>query len=325
MKKLPGVLLFAMLLPFSPALAYYNTTDKAEAVTIMPNESAFWIPDTGANMDTQASLDSEEFLKSKKIALKRFIIPHSKFNNSGGWYGFDAYVPTGRMIIVDRAPYNRDWVESSQRGTSVKDESFPCQTKDGLNIWTEISIGVSVTEENAPKFLHFFGVNNPTGDRSSPDTIFTSVYYGRSLTQVMDGPGRGEIHIQVCKQFGTRTFDQANEDGNTIMEAVVTSATKWLSDRGITVDYLGWGGTFRFDPDVQKAVNDRYTGEKVKPVLEALQTKAMVDAIEGWNHVLPTSINLSWWPSSLGDAIKGLFHDSSHPATTQSTPSPTKP
>lgn len=314
MFKFIGVSMLAMLSINRPAMAFYNTTDRAEAVTIMPNESAFWIPDVGANKDNQTNFDSEEYLKANKVAIKRFIIPHSKFNNSGGWIGFDAYVPTGRMIIVDRAPYNRDWVKAGDRGTSAKDESFPCQTNDGLNITAEVSIGVSVTEDNAPKFLHFFGVNNPVGDRTDPSVIFTSVYYGRSLTQAMDGPGRGEIHTEVCEEFGKRSFDQANADVNVIMTAVKTSATKWLADRGISVDYMGWAGTFGFDADVQKAVNDRYTGEKVKPVLETLQAKAMVDAIEGWNHVLPTSINLSWWPSSLGDAIKGLFHDGSHGA-----------
>jgi hypothetical protein len=293
-----------------PALAYFSTTEKTEAITIMPNESAFWIPDTAANKDTQTSLDSEAYFTANKIAVKRFVIPHQKLGNSGGWASFDSYVPTGRMIIVDRAIYVREWTKAAERGTTAKDESFPCQTNDGLNITAEVTIAASVTEENSPKFLHFFGVNNPPGDRSDPNVIFTSVYYGRSLTQVMDGIGRGFVQAIVCHEIGAVDFDTANKNYNAIMDSVKIAATKSLGDRGITVDNIGWAGTWTFDPDVQRAVNDRYTGVKVQPVLAALQQKAIIDSMEGWDHHLPTTLSLSIWPSGLIDAIAGMFHTS---------------
>jgi hypothetical protein len=57
----------------------------------------------------------------------------------------------------------------------------------GLDITVGIAIGASVYEENAAKFLFRFGVNPPVGDRTDPNVIFTSVYYGKSLAQVIDG------------------------------------------------------------------------------------------------------------------------------------------
>jgi hypothetical protein len=39
-----------------PAEAYYDKTDYTEAYFILPNESAFYIPDVGANRDGQAKL-----------------------------------------------------------------------------------------------------------------------------------------------------------------------------------------------------------------------------------------------------------------------------
>ncbi len=292
-----------------PAAAYYDTVNRAEAVTIMPNESAFWIPDTGANRDTQTSLDSEAYLAANKIALKRFVIPHAIFRDSGGtnWFDRDYYVPTGRMIIVDRAPYNREWVRTSERGTSARDESFPCQSKDGINITAEVSIAASVADDNSPKFLHFFGVNNPAGDRTNPAVIFTSVYYGRSLTQVMDGIGRGLVQTAVCREIGSRSFEQANADYNAVMEAVKVQATKFFSERGITVDYIGWAGTWTFDKDVQQAINDRYAGEKVAPVLGTLQAKAAIDALEGWDRHLPSSVTLLGIPRELSEVLTGTL------------------
>jgi hypothetical protein len=300
-----------------PALAYYDTVNRAEAVTIMPNESAFWIPDTGANRDSQTNLDSEAYLAVNKIALKRFVIPHAIFRDSGGtnWFDRDYYVPTGRMIIVDRAPYNREWVKAVERGTAARDESFPCQTKDGINITAEVSIAASVADENSPKFLHFFGVNNPAGDRTSPSVIFTSVYYGRSLTQVMDRIGRGLVQTAVCREIGSRSFDQANADYNAVMDAVRVQALKFLGDRGITVDYIGWAGTWTFDKDVQQAINDRYTGEKVAPVVGTLQAKAAVDALEGWDRHLPSSLTLLGTLPNLTEALTGVLRPQPVPAS----------
>ncbi len=301
-----AVLAAATLTWAAPARAYFSTTDKTEAVSIMPNESAFWIPDTGNNKDSQASMDSESYYQANKIALTRFVIPHAKLANTGGWIGFDSYVPTGRMIIVDRAPYYREWTMNAQRGTSAKDESAPCQTKEGINITTEIGISTSVAEANSAKFLHFFGVNNPAGDRSDPQVIFASVYYGRSLAQVMDTIGRGLVHTAVCREIGSRNLDQANAEANLIMDNVQKEAGKFLGDRGITLEYMGWAGTWTFDNDIQRAINDAYTGTKVGPVLAQLQAKAVIDALEGWDKKLPASVALSWWPSSIGEALSGL-------------------
>jgi hypothetical protein len=85
----------------TPARAYFATMEKTEAYTILPNESAFWIPDAGANRDNQVQLDSGEYLRANKIAAKRFVIPRAKLGNSGGFMGWDYYVPAGRLIIVD--------------------------------------------------------------------------------------------------------------------------------------------------------------------------------------------------------------------------------
>ena len=199
------------------ALAFADTVDKTEAYTILPNESAFFIPDTGANKETQAQFDSEAYLQGNKIAVKRFVIPHQKLSGSGGtsWLstGWDFYVPTGRLIIVDRSPFSREWVANHNKGTSARDESIPCQSKEGVNISVGVSIGASVTEENAAKYLYHFGVLPPMDaagrllDRSAPQTIFTSVYYSRRLSDVMDDVGRKRVQTLICNEIAARGFE----------------------------------------------------------------------------------------------------------------------
>ena len=280
------------------ALAFADTTDKTEAYTILPNESAFFIPDTGANKENQAQFDSEAYLQDKKIAVKRFVIPHQKLAGSGGtsWAstGWDLYVPTGSLIIVDRSPFSREWVAAHDRGTSARNESIPCQSKEGVNISVGVSIGASVTEDNAAKFLYHFGVLPPMDaagrllDRSSAQTIFTSVYYSRRLSDVMDDVGRKRVQTLICNEIANRTFDEDNDQAVKIMDAVKKTAAEYFASVGITLDFIGWGDTFNFDPDVQKAVNDKRNAEALKDVLPVLQALAQLKVQEGMGAGLAT-------------------------------------
>jgi len=273
------------------ALAFADTVDKTEAYTILPNESAFFIPDTGANRESQGAFDSEAYLQERKIAVKRFIIPHQKLAGSGGssWLsaGWDIYVPTGRLIIVDRTPFSREWVASHTRGTSARDESIPCQSKEGVNITVGVSIGATVSEENAARYLYHFGVMAPTDpagrllDRASPQTIFTSVYYSRRLSDVMDDVGRKRVQTLVCNEIASRSFDQDNAEAVKIIENVKKAATDYFNSVGITLDFIGWGDTFTFDAEVQKAVNDKRNAEALKDVLPVLQALAQLKVQEG--------------------------------------------
>lgn len=282
-----AVILIAGIVIGGDARAFYEKTERTEAYTIMPNESAFWIPDVGDNKANQAQLESEAYLNEKKLAVKRFIIPHAKLSNTGGYLGWDFYVPTGRLILVDRTPFSREWVDAEDRGTGKKKEGFPCQSKEGLNIIAGVSIGTSVLERDAAKFLYRFGVNPPRGqkgellDRTAPEVIFTSVYYGRSLREVMDDVGRKKVQTLVCAEIASRTFDKANDEANTIMAAVEKNARDYFASVGVTLDFIGWGDTFEFDKDVQKAVNDKYAASKLAEVMPILQALAQIKIQEG--------------------------------------------
>lgn len=265
------------------AFAFADTHDRTEAYTILPNQSAFWVPDAGANKDSQVKFESEEYYNASKIAAKRFIVPHEKLSGSGGysWGSWDLYVPTGRLYIVDRSPYSREWVDESNRGTSTKSEGFPCQSRDGLNITVGVSIGTSVTEENAAKFLYNFGVLPPSGATNDPQVIFASVYYGRSLINVMDDVGRKKIQTLVCGEFASRDFDQANKESTLEMLDIKKQATEYFNSVGITLNFIGWADSFKFDPDVQLAVNERYEADKLKSVLPIMQAIAEIKVQEG--------------------------------------------
>jgi hypothetical protein len=313
-KMIISLLALFLIFVFVPhkASAYYDKSDYSENYFVLPNESAFFVPDVGDNKSSQASFGSEAYLSEKKIAAKRFEVPHTKLPNSGVWSNF--YVPAGRLIIVDRTPVSREWVKQPHRGTDKTDQSFPCQSSEGLDITVGIAIGASVFEENAAKFLFRFGVNPPTGDRTAPEVIFTSVYYGKSLAQVMDGPVRSRVQALVCDMVSSRTLDEDNKQAATIMGDIQKKVEAYMTSVGITLDFIGWADTFEFDKAVQASIDRRYISTQDLAVAQALAphtaTLQALATAEGtrtvankWNGTVPSSVSLWWLPSSISDWV----------------------
>lgn len=296
---LGAVSALALLCAAAPASAYFDVNEVTEAYSIMPNESAFWIPDVGDNKTSQTQFDSEAYYNDKKIATKRFIIPHHKMSGTGGKgiFAVDSYVPDGRLIIVDRTPYSREWVKDAKRGTGAGDESFPCQSSDAINITVGMSIGTSISETNAAKFLYRYGTLPPVtvqdgktyyADRNDPKTIYTSVYYGRHLEDVMDKVVRKKVQTLVCGEIMKRTFEKANGEAAEYLATVTKATSDFLAADGITLEFLGYADTFEFDPPIQKAVNDHYTAMVLKEFIPTLDALAQIKVEEGLGTGLAT-------------------------------------
>ncbi|HEY6259291.1 MAG TPA: SPFH domain-containing protein [Xanthobacteraceae bacterium] len=286
----------ALLIGTTDGRAFFEKVDRTEIYPILPNQSAFWIPEIGATKDKQVQVDSEAFLNENKVQLNRFQIPHQKLAGSAGnsvFAGWDYYVPAGRLIIVDRTPFSREWVDAAERGTSVKKEGFPCQSKEGLNVTVGVALGASVSQANAAKYLFRFGVLPPRGEvRGAADTvetdgrvIFTSVYYSRSVQNVMDDFGRKKILELICDQITSRTFDKANEEAKLIKDTAAKQIVDFFAGYGITIDFMGWADTFNFDKDVQDAVNrlyiakqDEEIGRRLQPYTEVIKALAQAQA-----------------------------------------------
>lgn len=282
---LPLVVLLVLPTTTQPSYAFFDKTDRTEIIPVLPNWSAFWIPGFGANKDNQVQLDSEAYLQANKVSAKYFQVPHQKLSGSAGFSmfsGYDYYVNSGFLILVDRTPYSREWVSEANRGTSIQNEGFPCQSKEGLNITVGVSIGASVAETDAAKFLYNFGVASSgalhlTGNiETDGAAIFQSVRYGRSLVSVMDDVGRKKVQTLVCDQIGSRTFDQDNDQLVPIMDTVSKQATDYFKSVGVTLNFIGWADTFSFDSSVQNAIDRKYIAMQDEDIAKRLQPYAPV-------------------------------------------------
>jgi len=77
-----------------------------DMVTIEPSQTAFLVPLEGQTSN-QGSFDSEAFLQSAKVASKRIIIPKRWRSTGRGNDG--EYIPTMRVIVVERHPVSALW------------------------------------------------------------------------------------------------------------------------------------------------------------------------------------------------------------------------
>lgn len=320
------------------ARAYYATTDYTEVYVVLPSHSAFLIPDVGDNRDTQQGMNSEAYLNSKKVAVKRVQIPHTKLEGSG--YLANYVVPAARLIIVDRTPYYSEWAMDPSKGTSNANQGFSCESAESINVSFDILASADVEEDNAAKFLYWFGVD-PLGsdpahpikdkdgklitvaDQSDPNIQFASVIYGKSLKEVMDQQVRGYIHAAICNEMGVLPLMTIFGSKAKIIKAVEQATKDFFKDRGLTINFIGFASPLNYDSKVQAAINSVFEAGKTAEARLELQTtldyqRQLADisvresegtAISKWDGRLPaiTFPNIMWMPQAAWDWITGWF------------------
>ncbi len=243
----------------------------------------------GANKDSQGKFASEQYYNETKVAAKRVQVPHTTLRMAG--WSYDYYIPAAKVIIVDRTPYYQEWVASTERGTSKKDESFHFESNESINISTGIVISATVKEEDAAKFLYWFGTKQqnftPTGDVAKDCSAqFQSVLNGRTLSEVMASNVRGEVQAVLAHEFGGRSTDDDIKAKAAVMDIVNKETKEMFAAKGITIDYIGYAEGLSFETAVQDAINRAYIAHKeadraatLAAALPNLQSAAQIELI----------------------------------------------
>ncbi len=303
----------------SPANAYYETVDNPEWVEIQPNQTAFLIPMVGANKTSQAAFMSEAYLQENKVAMKRVQIPHVLIKNST--WTRDYYIPAAKLIIVDRSPFMREWVAATNRGTSNRDESFRFESAESVNISTGVVVAAFVKEEDAAKFLYWFGNRAEKGNPVDPHVMYASVVYGKSLAEVMDTVVRGKIQAIIAREFGKLSTDDGIRKKAEIIQTVDKETKETFLTKGITVEYVGYAESLTLSPKVQEAIDRAYMAQKAAlaaeaqaksvPVLEQLADidvkRGLAAAAYKWNGQLPALPGFMVLPSDIVNSMTNWF------------------
>jgi len=230
------------------ALLTIKPYDRPEYVEIGTSESAFLIPLEGDTAN-QASFQSVQFLKQKLVAAKRIRITH-QWSQLGFWPASGEWIPDVKLIKVDRRPVTREWTQSSQTGTSAKNEAVAVESKDSVNFTIGISCTAYIPEELAPVFLYS--------------------YPAKSLAEMMDMEVRARIQQIVAEEAGKHDLDLVRSKKNDIMKAVREDVLPFFRNKGIEITTVAMVGGLSYDnPEIQKAIDEAAKSSQLKVSAEA--------------------------------------------------------
>ncbi len=231
-----------------------------EFSTIEPSQTAFLIALDGVS--DQQSVASEEFLKKAQVATKRVQIPHRWVQE--GYAPFNGkYIPTLKVIIVDRKPVAREWTESSGTGTSAKNEGITAESKESIGFMARMNCVAQVEEIDSAKFLYR--------------------YNSKPLENVMDSEIRALVESTFVEECARRNLDLIWVEKDAIMKAVRDKVIPYFKERGVTITVLGLKGELTYtSADIQKTIDGRFTAtQELKSQREVNQRaleKAKADA-----------------------------------------------
>jgi regulator of protease activity HflC (stomatin/prohibitin superfamily) len=270
MKKVPVVALAVgggvVLVTLLAGLLFIKPYDVPEFVEIDSSESAFLIPLEG-DTTNQAAFHSVKFLEEKKVGAKRIQVTH-RWSPTGFLPREGHWIPTVRLIKVDRRPVTREWTRSPKSGSAPKDEAISAESKDSVGFSVGISCTAHVPEEMAATFLYS--------------------YPSKSLADMMDMEVRARIHQVIAEEAGNYDLFNLPAKKNDIIKAVRADVEPFFKKMGIEITTLAMLGGLTFDnPEIQKAIDDAAKAAQLKVTAEAkrsaqeVENKTLLLAAEG--------------------------------------------
>ncbi|MFZ1720809.1 MAG: hypothetical protein WAU28_05730 [Candidatus Moraniibacteriota bacterium] len=210
---------------------------------VKPNETAFVIPLEGDSA-SQEKFESVKYLQAKKVQAKRITLPIKK-RETGRWLGEFEWLPTVRVIKVDRSLVTREWSEPSLKGkppTNMQKAAIAVESKESIGFHVGINVTVLIQEDDAATYLYWHNV--------------------KSLQNVTDTNIRGFIQGVLSREFGALSLEQAKEQKNRVFGVAEKEAKDHFKQYGITILNLGNAGGLEFDdPEIQAAINNTQTSE----------------------------------------------------------------
>jgi hypothetical protein len=235
---------FAILaaLAVTAALTGCGPANVEQYVEVAPNETAFVIPLEGANLSNQGKMMSEAYLAQSKVAAKRIEIPQRERSTGRGPGDFE-YIPTVRVIKIDRSPVTREWTKDSATGTSKRDQAISVESVESIDFKIGVTITASIPEEKTAKFLYY--------------------YSGKQLQDIIDENVRSYVQSALSAAFGAGTLDQDRKSKAQIFATAFKQTKEYFDKFGIEIDNLGFSeGMTYTDPQIQAAINRTFVAEQ---------------------------------------------------------------
>lgn len=209
---------------------------------IKSNETAFVVPLESGTAE-QAKFESVDFLQSQQIAAKRVVIPQRQ-RDIGRMPWSIEWIPTVKVVTVDRTPVSRSWTESPVEGKNISNSisTFGVESSDSIGFQVGINVSAFVDERDAAKYLYY--------------------YRGTDLDRVMDSNVRERVHTILSREFGGRTLQECKANKNFIIDALKKDVEEYFKVYGITITSIGLAEGLTYEQkEIQDAINKTYIAE----------------------------------------------------------------
>lgn len=225
--------------------------DKPEFVVIEPSQTAFLVPLIG-DTTNQENFESEEMLNELKVATKEIQIPH-RWVQTKRWNWQGEYKPSSRVIVVERKPETREWVNDGATNDGIQ-----AKTKDDIKFTVNLACTAQIDEVNAARFLYR--------------------YNNKALTEIMDDEVKTKITSAVVGECAKYNQNELSSNTEAIMEKVSENVIPYFEERGITITALGLTGDFVYSDSVQKSIDQRFQAEKEAEAQEIKNQQEIANA-----------------------------------------------
>ncbi len=256
MIKFSTAFICAILLVLSGTLTGCGPAKTDVFIEVAPNETAFVIPLEGSTEDQKRVL-SVDYLNKSKIATKRIFLPLRKVDTGRWWFNYQ-YVPTMRVITVDRKPIRLIWEAlDGPNGTKNAGTGIRVESRDSIGFTVGIDITAHITEEDAALFLYSF----PTGDLSKilNDTIkskSTEILSREFAKYNLEGQ---KVVYDKDGKLVKEAEMGAREQKGIIVDVARAELVDYFKSQGVTIDTFGLvGGLWYDDNAIQEAINANF-------------------------------------------------------------------
>lgn len=217
--------------------------NKPEFVTIEASQTAFLIPLVGDTTE-QASFQSEELLEQAMVATKEVEIPH-RWVQTGRMDWVGEWRDSAKLIVVERTPETREWSSEKTSGTSAANQAIYAESSESIGFSVGMNCSAQIySEKDAVKFLYSY--NNKT------------------LSEIMDSEIRARVESKFVEECAKYTLNEILKCKESIMKSVRDDVETYFADKGITITVLGMKDGIEYDdPEIQKAINDKFSSEQL--------------------------------------------------------------
>lgn len=218
-------------------------------VEIDTSETAFLVPLEG-DTSAQSQFDSVEYFESAKVATKRITIPQRRRYVGRLWFSYK-WVPTMRVIKVNRAPITKKWRD--------KNSLIHVESRDSIGFAVGVNLTAQIDEANAATFLYNYGE--------------------KDLDTAIDENVRSFLVSVLSREFGNRDLVECKADKGVISQIAFSETAEHFKGKGITITNLGLtdGLTYE-DQAIQDAINATFIAEQEALTAEQREIAATAEA-----------------------------------------------